>query len=496
LFGYRHDEIIGKDISILIPDRFQSKHREDVASFFLHPRVRPMGTDFEIYALKKNGEEFPADISLSPLQTDEELFITAAIRDITKRKQVEEQIELNYHVQKVINSMLEISLKPLSLESQFEHILDLILSAPHLALQSKGALYLVEDKPEVLVMKAQRGFSDSELIPCKRISFGTCLCGKAASMSEVIYSDLVNNRHEIHHEGIFPHGHYCVPILSGGNALGLINVYVREGHKRSSGEEAFLTSVAKTLAGIIERSRTEIEKKRLQVQLSRAEKLAAIGRFTANVAHEIRNPLTAIGGFARRLNKNISEGTKEKEYTNFIISEVDRLEGVLKNVLSFSREVSPHLEEYSIHEIVDTVITMNEVILREKSITIQKSFHDVPKVRIDKAQVHEALENIILNAIDSMPKGGSLRISIDKEVRKGNPYVYVKIQDSGMGIPQEELDLIYEPFYTTKMAEKGTGLGLSITKKIVEDHGGFIKTESTVGKGATFGLYFPCKLKL
>ena len=114
IFGYSQYEIIGKTLNILVPDRYKRAHRKLVQSFFQNPKVRPMGAHFEIYARKKDESEFPADISLSPLQTDEELLITAAIRDITRRKEAEGQIELNYAIQKVINEMLEVSLLEIS----------------------------------------------------------------------------------------------------------------------------------------------------------------------------------------------------------------------------------------------------------------------------------------------------------------------------------------------------------------------------------------------
>lgn len=492
MFGFSSDEVINKGLDILIPERFRNLHLKHVAEFFSRPRAHPMGSDFEIYALKKNGEEFPVDITLSPLNTDEGLLITAAIRDITKRKEAEAQVELNYHIQSVMNSMLQLSLESFSLETQFERILDLILSVPYLSLQSKGVIYMVEDgHPGVLVMRAQRGFSENEYIPCRNITFGRCLCGQAALHSRIIYSDHLNNRHEIHGGDVFPHGHYCVPILSGKEVLGLINLFVREGHKRSKMEEGFLMSVASTLASIIKHDKTDRERKRLQDELAEAEKLAALGRFTANVAHEIRNPLTALGGFARRLNRNIPEGTKDKEYANFIIAEVTRLEGILRNVLTFSRDVTLQMEEHLMYEIIERVLKINEEIFREKSINAHTSYHDKSPVLVDAAHVHEALENIILNAVDSMAEGGILSISTDQKLIEGFSFLSVAIKDTGAGIPQDKIDIIFEPFFTTKVAQKGTGLGLSITKKVVEEHGGFIKTESEVGKGSTFTLYFP-----
>ncbi len=492
MFGFKNGEAVGKGLDTLIPKRFRRHHVKYVEDFFSHPRVHPMGSDFEIYALKKNGKEFPVDITLSPLNTDEGLLITAAIRDITKRKQAEEQIELNYQLQRVVNSMLQISLESVSLETQFEKILELILSVPYLSLKSKGVIYIVEeDGPGVLVMKAKSGFKEGEDIPCRSVPFGQCLCGRAALHSEIIYSDHLNNNHENYFEDSFPHGHYCVPILSGREVLGLINVFVKEGHKRSKTEEGFLTSVASTLASIIKHDKTERERSRLQDQLADAEKLAALGRFTANVAHEIRNPLTALGGFARRLNRNIPKGTKDKEYANFIIDEVTRLEGILKNVLTFSRDITMQFEERPVHEIIEKVLKINEELCRERSITVRTAYNDMTPVLIDVPHVHEAVENIVLNAIDSMTQGGVLSIATGKKSIEGMPFQYVAIKDTGDGIPQDKIDFIFEPFYTTKVAQKGTGLGLSIAKKVLEEHGGLIRVESEVGKGSTFTLYFP-----
>jgi len=489
MFGYSHDEMKDKKLDLLVPERFRDRHRAYVSSFFSHPKAHPMGSNFEIYALRKNGEEFPVDITLSPMETDEGLLTMAAIRDITKRKEAEEQVEKNYQMQRVMNAMLQISLETLSLEVQFERILDLILSVPYVSLQSRGAIYMVDDEnPEVLTLKAQQGFLVEESIPCKNVSFGMCLCGKAAQLSEIVYSDHLNNRHEMHNEGTFPHGHYCVPILSGKEVLGLINVFVKEGHKRNSTEEGFLTSVASTVASIIKHDKMERERKRLQNELAEAEKLAALGRFTANVAHEIRNPLTAIGGFARRLDKNISRGTKEKEYANFIISEVARLEGILKNILSFSREAPLQFEESNITDIIDTVLKLTGELCREKGISVHTSYNDLTPVYVDRMRIHEAVENIVLNAVDAMA-GGTLDITVDNMKVEGKLFKYVEIRDTGPGIERENLDVIFEPFYSTKVAQKGTGLGLSITKKIMEQHGGFIRVKSSVGKGTTFMLY-------
>jgi PAS domain S-box-containing protein len=490
LFGYHEGELAGKDLSILVPERFRARHRQNVSDYFSSPHGRPMGTGLEIYGLRKDGTEFPADISLSYIETDGEALAIAAIRDITERKLAERRIEQNYHIQRVISSALKISLEPISLDEQLNHILELILTIPGLALQ-KGCIFLVEN--EMLVLKARHGYPDLQLGPCGSVSFGKCLCGRAASSRSILFADSVDERHEIHFPSEFPHGHYCAPIVSGEKVLGLINVLVKEGHKRAPEEEEFLAAIASTLAGIIERHQTETETHRLMGQLAESEKLSALGRITANVAHEIRNPLTAIGGFTRRLHKKMADGTKEKEYSGLVISEVLRLESILRNVLSVSRVVTPHMEECSINEILERALKIYEEVCTEQSIIIKRSLGDIPLINGDKEEVLEAIENLLANAIDAMLGGGILTVTTERELVKGTHYVAVKVIDTGKGIEEEDLSKIFEPFFTTKTGLKGAGLGLSITKKIVEEHGGFVRVESKVGEGSTFCLYFPYK---
>jgi signal transduction histidine kinase len=387
--------------------------------------------------------------------------------------------------------MLKVSLEPLSLEEQFDRILDLILNVPSLSLQSKGAIFLKDPDAEVLTLKAQHGFTEANSLPCTEVPLGHCLCGKSASMSKLLYAEDIDGIHEIHDAKMFPHGHYCVPIVSGKNLLGLLNVYLQEGHKRSNREEDFLTSVTSTLAAIIERDRVKREKMDLQRQLAQAEKLAALGRFTANIAHEIRNPLTSVGGFARRLSKTIPGETKGKDYVNIIIAEVTRLEKILKNVLSFSKESTPNFTENNLSEVIELVLLMNEDLFRENSISIKRSFADLANFSFDKDMIIEVMENIFLNAIDSMSGGGSLTITTEKEDEPEGSTIVIKIQDTGDGISEEQMEMIFEPFYTTKIAKQGTGLGLSITKKIMESLGGKVGILSEVGKGSLVILSLP-----
>ncbi len=233
------------------------------------------------------------------------------------------------------------------------------------------------------------------------------------------------------------------------------------------------------------------ELKNSQDKLIQAEKLASLGRLTADVAHEIRNPLTSIGGFARRLSK-IACDEKEKGYADIIRCETDRLERILRDVLAFSREARFHLDRHDIEYVVNDTLVVYEDMCKEQNIVVEiKIEEDVPPILIDIEQVRRALSNLITNAIDSMSGGGILRIASGREDLHNVTYVFIKVSDTGKGILEDKLPLIFEPFFSTKEIGRGTGLGLSIASKIIEEHGGFIKAESIEGKGSAFSLYFP-----
>ncbi len=233
------------------------------------------------------------------------------------------------------------------------------------------------------------------------------------------------------------------------------------------------------------------ELKRSQDRLIQAEKLAALGRLAADVAHEIRNPLTAIGGFARRLQKSVA-GEKEKSRAAIIVSEVDRLEKILRDVLTFSRDARSHLERQPVEEFVRDAVELHSLICKEQSIRIRVAIEkNLPPILMDRDQARQALMNLITNAIDVMPGGGTLTITAGMETVNDVHYVFLKVSDTGHGIGPASLSLIFEPFYTTKDTGRGTGLGLSITRKIIEEHGGFIRAESVPGEGSDFWLHFP-----
>ena len=234
------------------------------------------------------------------------------------------------------------------------------------------------------------------------------------------------------------------------------------------------------------------ELREVQEKLIQVEKLSALGRLTADVAHEIRNPLTSIGGFARRLNNKLPEGSREKEYAKIVVAEVDRLERILRDVLSFSREAQFEMEYQELNSAIRESIETYREICNEQSIVLKEKLDpSLPPILIDRDQVRQAVNNLISNAIDVMSSGGVLTVETFMEEFHEVSYVVVDVTDTGPGLPAEALNMIFEPFYTTKEIGAGTGLGLSICKKIMDEHNGLIYALSEPGKGTSFKMYFP-----
>lgn len=235
-----------------------------------------------------------------------------------------------------------------------------------------------------------------------------------------------------------------------------------------------------------------VELRNVQERLIQVEKLSALGRLTADVAHEIRNPLTSIGGFARRLNNKLHPESREKEYAEIVVAEVDRLERILRDVLTFSREPRTDMEFQEINGIVSDALKAVKAVCREQSIQVKQVLApDIPPVRIDRDQVRQAITNLVSNAMDVMQKGGTLTVRTEMKRMYEVDYVTVEVTDTGPGLSKEAVNLIFEPFYTTKEIGVGTGLGLSICKKIMDEQNGLIFVESEPGRGTTFRMLFP-----
>lgn len=172
-------------------------------------------------------------------------------------QQSEEKMQRSDAIQAIFNRLLSLSLEDLTLEEMLARSIDYITDIPWLTLESKGAIFLVEDEPEMLVMKAQKGLPRPLQAMCDHVPFGECVCGRAAASREVTFTNCLYKLHDRTYEGISEHGHYCVPIISAGKVIGIINTYVKQGHQRMEREEEFLLAASAVVAEIVERKRAE-----------------------------------------------------------------------------------------------------------------------------------------------------------------------------------------------------------------------------------------------
>ncbi|TAL28114.1 MAG: PAS domain S-box protein [Nitrospirae bacterium] len=237
--------------------------------------------------------------------------------------------------------------------------------------------------------------------------------------------------------------------------------------------------------GTVHVVRNITELNNLREKLIAAERMAALGEVAAKVAHEIRNPLVSVGGFARRLEGKLDGNLKE--YAGIIAKEVGRLEDILKEILGFVKEARLSKERVDINKLINDIVSLVEADLKERGIGILKDLGEAPQVFMDPNRVKEALLNIFNNAIQALTTQGTIAV----KTYAGENSVVVEISDTGPGIDEKDLPFIFSPFYTTKAS--GTGLGLAITNRIIEEHKGRIEVESIVGIGTTFRVFLPLK---
>ncbi len=237
------------------------------------------------------------------------------------------------------------------------------------------------------------------------------------------------------------------------------------------------------------------EFKDAQARFLEAERMATLGELSAKIAHDLKNPLIAIGGLAKKLYKKMADDHPDKRYLEAIIKEVEEGERILSNVLGYVRKPVKIKRKVDLNSILDELLFLFAEDFKDKRVVLVKHLtRDIPQVEVDPGQIRQVLTNLISNAVESMaPLGhGVLKVSSYKKREDGKDWVCVEVEDSGGGIPEETLPSIFEPFFSTK--SKGTGLGLAIAKRIVEElHGGKLEVINNPPQGATFVVSLPLK---
>ncbi len=230
-----------------------------------------------------------------------------------------------------------------------------------------------------------------------------------------------------------------------------------------------------------------------QEQLLQSEKLAAMGRLTSQIAHELNNPLYGIMNTLELLKTEIPANNKRRKILDMALSEIIRLSDLLRKMLSFSKPDQEERHPVDINPVIDEILLLHEKQLKENDINIAATYaKELGLINASKNQLRQVFLNMVANARDAMPNGGTLSVATSGD----NDNVYVEITDTGTGIREELLDKIFDSFFTTKGEVKGVGLGLSVCYGFIEDHGGNIEVKSQVGEGTTFTITLPVRTEV
>jgi PAS domain S-box-containing protein len=482
MYGYSLDEVkrlTVEDLSAGVPPHTQAQALERV-------RNAVAGTPqlFEWLAKNRDGRLFWVEVNLKRVVIGERDRLLAIVRDISERNRADQQIRESHESQKTLNALLRLALEDLKLEELLQRALTLVLHSAWPVTLGVGAVFLVDEVTEELVLVAHNGVDRHILERCARVPVGQCLCGRVAASGALLYCGGVDERHDITYAGISPHGHYCVPIAAGAAVLGVLNVYLAAGHPQEAAEDGFFGAFASTLAGIIVRKRAEQRLRAADAHVREQATLVKLGEMAAVVAHEVRNPLAGVRGAIQVIGRRLPTDSRDAAVIGEITERIDALDELMKDLLLFARPPDVRLVLVDLTTLAkDTAaLVSGDPSARHVRFEVDGSAQTVP---VDPQLMRIVLLNLFLNAAHAMQSHGTVRTV----VAVGDQACQIAVADSGPGIPVDIRDRIFNPFFTTKA--RGTGLGLSTAKRLVESHRGHISVECPPEGGAVFLIELP-----
>jgi signal transduction histidine kinase len=292
----------------------------------------------------------------------------------------------------------------------------------------------------------------------------------------------------------------CVPLIHGEDCIGVINVYTEKLHHFSDEEILILTAFASASANAIDKARLYEHVRGVEEKLRQNEKLSVLGLLAAEIAHEIRNPLTVMKMIYHALNLDFPKDDPRSTDARVLGEKMDHLNRIVERILTFARQSDPQWETIDVNPLLDDLALLTRHKLKKHGIDLRREWDaGVPPIEADATNLEQAFLNLTLNAIEAMPEGGTLIIRTallsDSSGSLSGDHVVIEFEDNGEGMTEQSMAKIFSSVLDSQKAS-GTGLGLAIVSRIVEAHSGEIKLKSSRGKGTTFKVVLPVKQPL
>jgi two-component system, NtrC family, sensor kinase len=377
--------------------------------------------------------------------------------------------------------------------TRVEEVLHLAVRKTTEALNARGSiLRILNLKTGELELNAAYGLSERYLskghVSSTKVIEEICQENRAIIIQDVQTDPRVQYPKEAKEEGIKMM--VDLPLFVGQNVVGILRIFFDRQRGFSEEELDFAVAISEQCALAIDKARL-IEKQQIQYDnlAIQTDKLSSLGRMAAGIAHEINNPLAGILLYSSNLVKKVPETGPLKKGLDVIIHETVRCRGIIQDLLEFSRKREPVKVPADLNGVIKKALSILDNEFRLNRISVEKRLSEnLPNVLIDVNQIEQVFINFFMNAIEAIHGQGQMTVrSYEDEDNRG---VVVEIEDSGMGIPQEHLNKIFEPFFSTK--PKGTGLGLAVNYGLIQKHGGQIRVSSQPGHGTTMTVRLPC----
>jgi PAS domain S-box-containing protein len=468
LFGYTRDELIGQKIEILVPERQRQTHHHHREHFAQEPRIRRMGAGLELHGRRRDGSEFPVEISLSPVSAGDGTLVLSAVRDVSDRKRTEEQLRRAHEeLDRRKSRQLWDSQNRLALiaDSSQDAIIGKNLDGI-ITHWNKGAEQIYGYKPEEVI-----GKNISLLAPKDRPDEVPLILEKIRHGERVEYFESVRVAKDGRHLNV---------------SISVSPVWDAEGK----------------IVGASAIARDITAQKRAEEQLRQAQKMEAVGRLAGGVAHDFNNILGIIAACGELLRSRVDSNPESQQFLDNLRKATERGASLTRQLLAFSRKqpVQPRILDLN-ERLKEVSKLVRPLVGDDVQMTILPS-SEAAIIEADPSQLDQIILNLAVNARDAMPKGGRLILEtsakdFDQAFAEQHPpmtagkYVMLAVSDNGLGMDQATVSRVFEPFFTTKEIGKGTGLGLATVYGIVQQSRGHIWVYSEPGRGTTFKIYLP-----